>query len=266
LDDLLQEAQWLASQGVVELNLVAQDTTVYGIDLGARPRLPDLLDRLARSNMFPWIRILYGYPQRVNRELLEVMGSHDSICQYLDIPFQHVSSKLLRAMGRSGSSEEFHELIAFIREYLPEVTLRTTLMVGFPGETEADFQELCDFVDQAAIQRLGIFAYSAEKGTRAARLRKVVPEAVKQHRLQTLADLQEKISLDYNNQLVDTVQPVLIEGVSGETDLLLQGRLPTQAPEVDGCVLINKGFGQMGEIMSVRITQAHPHDLVGEVV
>jgi len=266
LDDLLQEAQWLASQGIVELNLVAQDTTLYGIDLGARPRLPELLDRLARSNMFPWIRILYGYPQRINRELLEVMASYDTICNYLDIPFQHVSPRLLRTMGRSGSSEEFYELITIIREYLPEVTLRTTFMVGFPGETEADFQELCDFVDQAAIQRLGIFGYSAEKGTRAARLTKAVPEVVRQHRLQTLADLQEKISLDYHKQLVDTLQPVLIEGVSDETDLLLQGRLPTQAPDVDGCVLINKGFGQVGEIMSVRITQAHPHDLVGEVV
>jgi len=144
--------------------------------------------------------------------------------------------------------------------------MAATLMVGFPGESEADFQELYDFVEQAAIHRLGIFVYSAEKGTRAARLTKSVPEVVKQHRLQTLADLQEKISLDCNDQLVNTVQPVLIEGVSGETDLLLQGRLPTQAPEVDGCVLINKGFGQVGEIMSVRITQAHPHDLVGEVI
>ncbi len=266
LDDLLREAEWLASQGVVELNLVAQDTTAYGIDLGTNPRLPDLLDRLAKTGMFPWIRLLYGYPQRINRELLEVMSAYDCICKYLDLPFQHVSSRLLRAMGRAGSAHEFHQLIAFLHQYVPEVTLRTTLIVGFPGETEADFQELYDFVEQTHIHRLGIFGYSAEKGTRAARFSNPVPESVKQQRVQALADLQERISLDYQKRLLDTVQPVLIEGVSAETDLLLQGRLPSQAPEVDGCVHINKGFGQVGEIMPVRITEAHPHDLVGEVV
>jgi ribosomal protein S12 methylthiotransferase len=259
LEDLLQEAEWLASQGVVELNLIAQDTTAYGTDLDTKLRLPDLLDRLAKTGMFPWIRLLYGYPQRVTRELLEVMKAHDCICRYLDLPFQHVSSRVLRAMGRAGSVDEFDKLIAFVRQYLPAVTLRTTLIVGFPGETEADFQELYNFVEQTHIQRLGIFVYSAEKGTRAAHLSNPVPESVKQQRFQALADLQEKISLDLQKRLVGTVQPVLIEGVSAETDLLLQGRLPSQAPD-------DKGFGQVGEIMSVRITEAHSHDLVGEVV
>ena len=266
LDDLLQEAEWLASQGVVELNVIAQDTTAYGIDLGASPRLPNLLEALAKTGMFPWIRLLYGYPQRINRELLEVMGSHDPICKYLDLPFQHSSSRLLKDMGRSGSAQEFHELIAYIREVLPEVTLRTTLIVGFPGEEDADFQELCDFVEQARFNRLGVFTYSPEKGTKAARLSNPVPDSVKQNRLQVLSHLQENISLDYHEQLVGTVQPVLIEGLSDETDLLLKGRLASQAPEVDGCVLINKGLGQMGEIMDVRIGEAHPYDLVGEIV
>jgi len=264
--DLLQEAEWLASQGVIELNLVAQDTTGYGIDLDTEPRLSDLLEDLARIGKFSWIRILYGYPQRIDRRLLEVMASYDCICKYLDIPLQHVSARLLKAMGRSGSSEEFHEIIAFIRAYLEEVTLRTTLIVGFPGETEADFQELYEFVEKAGFQRLGIFAYSPEKGTKAARLKNAVEESVKQERLRALVDLQEKVSLDYHQKLVGTVQPILVEGVSGETDLLLEGRLASQAPEVDGCVLINKGFGQVGEIMDVRITEAHPYDLVGEIV
>jgi ribosomal protein S12 methylthiotransferase len=263
---LLQEAEWLARQGVVELNVIAQDTTAYGVDLGTNPRLPNLLEALARTGSFPWIRLLYGYPQRISRELLQVMRSHDRICKYLDLPLQHTSARLLKHMGRSGSAQEFQELLTHIREYLPEVTLRTSLIVGFPGEGDADFQELCDFVEQARFNRLGIFTYSPEKGTKAARLNNPVPEAIKQSRFQALADLQEQISLEHHRHLEGTVQPVLIEGVSAETDLLLQGRLASQAPEVDGCVFINKGLGQMGEIMDVLITEAHPHDLVGEVV
>jgi ribosomal protein S12 methylthiotransferase len=251
---------------VVELNLIAQDTTAYGIDLGKSPRLPDLLEALAEADKFSWIRILYGYPQRINRRLLGVMGSYDSVCKYLDLPLQHVSPQLLKAMGRSGSAQEFHELLGIIRDCLPEVTLRTTFIVGFPGETEADFKELHDFVARARFQRLGIFRYSPENGTRAARLSNHVPESVKEQRLQTLADLQEEISLDYHKQLLHTVQPVLIEGLSAETDLLLEARLPSQAPEIDGCVFINKGIGQVGEIMEVKITEAYPHDLVGEVL
>jgi ribosomal protein S12 methylthiotransferase len=169
-------------------------------------------------------------------------------------------------MGRSGSSEEFHEIIGFIRDHLPEVTLRTTLIVGFPGETDADFQKLYEFVEKAAFQRLGIFTYSPEKGTKAERLKNAVEDSVKQERLRALVDLQGKVSLEYHQKLVGTVQPLLLEGESGETDLLLEGRLASQAPEIDGCVLINKGFGQVGEIMDVRITEAHPYDLVGEIV
>jgi len=265
LNDLLQEAEWLASQGVIELNLVAQDTTAYGTDLDATPRLPDLLESLAKIAKFPWIRVLYGYPQKIDAKLLETMASYESICNYLDLPLQHVSGHLLKAMGRTGSAEEFLELVAMIREYLPEVTLRTTLIVGFPGERQEDFQELYEFVQQARFQRLGLFAYSPEKGTRAALFSNPVEEFVKTQRVQALAALQEKISLDYNSRLVGTLQPVLIEGVSDESDLLLQARLASQAPEVDGCVLINKGFGKVGEIVAVRITEAHPHDLIGEI-
>jgi ribosomal protein S12 methylthiotransferase len=266
LNDLLEEAEWLASQGVIELNLVAQDTTGYGRDLGATVRLPNLLEGLAKIGKFPWIRVLYGYPQKIDRGLLETMASYESICNYLDLPLQHVSSHLLQAMGRTGSVGETHELLALIREYLPEATLRTTLMVGFPGETDGDFQELYDFVEQARFHRLGLFTYSPEKGTKSALLNDPVDESVKTQRVHALAALQEKISLDYNSRLVGTAQPVLLEGVSEESDLLLQGRLASQAPEVDGCVLINKGFGQVGAIVVARITDAHPYDLIGEIV
>jgi ribosomal protein S12 methylthiotransferase len=265
LNDLLQEAEWLASQGVIELNLVAQDTTAYGTDLEATLRLPDLLEALAKIGKFHWIRLLYAYPQKIDGKLLETMASHESICNYLDLPLQHVSGHLLKAMGRTGSAEEFFELVTTIREYLPEVTLRTTLIVGFPGERQEDFQELYEFVEKARFQRLGLFAYSPEKGTRAALLSDPVEESFKIQRVQALAALQEKISLDYNSRLVGTAQPVLIEGVSDESDLLLQARLASQAPEVDGCVLINKGFGKVGEIVAARITEAHPHDLIGEI-
>jgi ribosomal protein S12 methylthiotransferase len=265
LNDLLQEAEWLASQGVIELNLVAQDTTAYGTDLEATLRLPDLLEALAKIGKFHWIRLLYAYPQKIDGKLLETMASHESICNYLDLPLQHVSGHLLKAMGRTGSAEEFFELVTTIREYLPEVTLRTTLIVGFPGERQEDFQELYEFVEKARFQRLGLFAYSPEKGTRAALLSDPVEESFKIQRVQALAALQEKISLDYNSRPVGTAQPVLIEGVSDESDLLLQARLASQAPEVDGCVLINKGFGKVGEIVAARITEAHPHDLIGEI-
>jgi ribosomal protein S12 methylthiotransferase len=266
LDDLLREAKWLASRGVRELNLVAQDTTAYGEDLGATPRLADLLEALAQTGFFPWIRVLYAHPQRITERLLEVMGSHPSLCPYLDIPFQHASERVLRAMGRSGSATEFLKLLDSIRGKLPGAILRTTVMVGFPGETEADFQELHEFAREARFQRLGIFPYSPEKGTAAARLGDPVPERAKTRRLRKLVALQERISLLYHRDLVGTTQPVLIEGTSSETDLLLEGRLPSQAPEVDGRVLINRGFGLVGKIMPVRLTEAHAHDLVGEIV
>jgi ribosomal protein S12 methylthiotransferase len=169
-------------------------------------------------------------------------------------------------MARTGSSEEFLGLVQTIRKHLPEVALRTTLMVGFPGETETDFQELVEFVKQACFQRLGLFAYSAEKGTAAARLAELISDEEKQARLHELDAIQEQISLRLHQDLVGTIQPVLIEGPSSETDLLLQGRHVSQAPEVDGHVYINRGFGQVGKIMGVRITEAHPNDLVGEVI
>jgi ribosomal protein S12 methylthiotransferase len=266
LNDLLQETDWLAPQGVEELNLVAQDTTAYGSDLQPQLTLSELLEALAKRDYFSWIRVLYGHPHKITPKLLEVMASNESICSYLDLPLQHVSARVLDAMGRSGSAEKFHELIGMVREWIPDVTLRTTLIVGFPGETDADFQELYDFVKKAGFHRLGLFAYSAERGTRAARLSNQVEKSIKEQRLRVLADLQKQISLDYNSRVVGTIQPVLIEGTSNETDLLLQGRLATQAPEVDGFVLINKGFGQVGKIMAVRITEAHPYDLIGEIV
>jgi ribosomal protein S12 methylthiotransferase len=265
LDDLLREADRLALQGVRELNLVAQDTTAYGEDLGPTPRLADLLDTLARRGLFSWIRVLYAYPQRITERLLEVMGTYPCICPYLDIPFQHVSERVLQAMGRSGSAAEFIRFAEWIRERLPAITLRTTLMVGFPGETDDDAQELYDFVEEVRFQRLGIFAYSPERGTAAARLKDSVPRRVKTRRLQKLAALQEKISLAYHRKLVGTTRPVLVEGPSPETELLLEGRLASQAPEVDGRVLISSGFGRVGEIMAVHLTEAHPHDLVGEI-
>jgi ribosomal protein S12 methylthiotransferase len=266
LDDLLREAESLASQGVIELNLVAQDTTAYGEDLGNAPRLADLLHALAKADLFPWIRLLYGHPRRISRRLLEVMGSHHSICAYLDLPFQHANPHILDRMGRAGSSSEYLGLVKTIREHLPEVALRTTLMVGFPGERESDFQELAEFVEQARFQRLGLFTYSAEKGTAAARLADPVSDEVKQERLDKLVAIQEQISLSLHQDLVETIQPVLIEGTSSETELLLEGRHVSQAVEVDGRVYINRGFGQVGQIMKVRITEAYPHDLVGEVI
>ncbi|MBW1980145.1 MAG: 30S ribosomal protein S12 methylthiotransferase RimO [Deltaproteobacteria bacterium] len=266
LDDLLQEAHWLAAQGVQEINLIAQDTTAYGKDLSSNICLADLLEALAQANLFPWIRLLYCHPQRITDRLLRVMCSHESICAYLDIPVQHASSRILTAMARPGTGEQYLALINRIRQSIPEVVIRTTVIVGFPSETEDDFRQLCSFVEKARFQYLGIFAFSPEKGTAAARMSARLETRTIDRRLQELAALQEQISKAYHQQLLGSVQQVLIEGVSPETDLLLQGRLRGQAPDVDGRILINRGTACLGKITPVRITEAHAYDLVGEIV
>jgi len=263
---ILTEAKLMASEGVRELNLVAQDTTHYGKDLNPQTSLESLIDGLLRVEGISWIRILYSHPQNISEALLDLMEANDKICPYLDIPFQHVNGALLKAMGRGRSRESPYELIDRIRARAKNIALRTTLMVGFPGETEAMFQELLDFVKYASFERLGVFTYSPEKGTRAARLASDVTRKVAERRRDAIMKQQAKISERMQRRLVGQVIPVLIEGVSRETDLLLVGRTATMAPEVDGQVLINKGSGSIGQIMPVRITEAHAYDLVGEIL
>lgn len=266
LDDILQEAARLGGSGVKELTLVAQDLTAYGVDLGKKPRLTDLLEGLLKCCDVPWLRLLYLYPLRVDEELLDFIAANPRILPYLDIPLQHVNSRILKAMNRPYTTEKVESLIGLVRSKLPHAAVRTTFMVGFPGETEADVAQLEEFLRKHRLDNVGIFAYSNEEGCAAARSPGQLSEEVKTTRRQNLMEVQAEISLEKNKGKIGTIEQVLVEGKSKETDLLLEGRTRFQAPEIDGCVYINSGVCNPGEIVDVRITEAHPYDLVGEVV
>jgi ribosomal protein S12 methylthiotransferase len=255
----------MVEQGVIEINLLAQDTTLYGKDLHQRTHLEDLLERLAALDGIRWIRLLYCHPDGISNRLLEIIEAEEVICPYLDVPQQHVSEKILKAMGRQTDGESPWELLERIRCRKRKISLRTTLMVGFPGETEEHFAALCDFVRMAEFDHLGVFAFSGEKGTAAARFEQTVAPLEAKKRRDTIMDIQADISKKLNQRLVGNIIPTLVEGPSRETDLLLQGRTATMAPDVDSRVLINRGEGRVGEIMPVLIREAHAYDLVGEI-
>ena len=266
LTSLLAEAEALAAAGVKELILVAQDTTAYGLDQPGHPGLPALLRELGQIPEFRWLRLLYGHPARITPELLEAMAAVPRLCPYLDLPIQHGHDEVLRRMGRGYTRQHLLDTVRLIRERLPGVTLRTTVMVGFPGETEAQFQALQELIEEVRFDHLGVFLYSPEEGTPATRLQGTVPRRLARQRARILKALQAGIVKARLKALVGTVQPVLVEGVSPESDYLLSGRLASQAPEIDGQVYITAGTGRVGEIQPVRITRALPYDLVGEIV
>lgn len=262
---LLEEARVLAQEGVRELILVAQDTTAYGSDLVKPITLVELLEDLVRIESFQWLRLLYLRPERVTPSLLALMAREEKLCPYLDIPIQHVSDRILKAMNRPYGHQALRNLFKRIREAVPRVALRTTVMVGFPGETEEFFDELNQFISETAFDHLGVFSYSPEEGTPAAGFPDPVPEAVRQARRELLMERQKGISLKKNRSRIGTLEPVLVTGTSPESDLLIQGRARFQAPEVDGVVYIADGEPKIGEIVPVRITEAHHYDLVGVV-
>ncbi len=266
LATLLEEAANLAASGVKELILVAQDTTAYGADWGDGPKLAALLKELCRLPGFAWVRLLYGHPAGITRELLEVMASHPQICPYLDLPIQHAHDAVLRRMGRRYGRKDLLDTFRLIREILPRAALRTTVMAGFPGETDEQFETLLELVDEVRFDHLGVFLYESEEGTPAAKLPNPVPRRIARNRARLLKAKQTKIVKFRLKSLVGTVQPVLVEGVSEESEYLLSGRLITQAPEIDGRVLITKGVGRIGEIQPVSLTRALPCDLVGELM
>jgi ribosomal protein S12 methylthiotransferase len=263
---LMIEAENMVDRGAKEINLIAQDTTMYGRDLEGDIRLEDLLERLIHVQGLCWIRLLYGHPQGISDRLLELLDGEEMICPYLDIPFQHINEEILKAMGRNCNRETSWQLIERIRSKTRQIILRTTVMVGFPGETDKIFDELYSFVKAVEFDHLGVFIFSPEEGTPAARSETVVEERVAKERLDAIMRLQAEISRRKNQGMVGHRVSVLVEGVSPETDLLLKGRTATMAPDVDGQVLINKGEAAIGEIAPVRITEAHTYDLVGEIV
>ena len=266
LESLVTEAQQMAAAGVRELNLVAQDSTAYGQDLKKSTGLEWLLEKLIAIPDLEWIRVLYNNPNRISDRLLEMINSENKICPYLDIPLQHVNPEILKRMGRPMDGPSPRKLIEKIRTLPKRISIRTIFIIGFPGETDSVFDELLNFIKWAEFDHLGTFLYSPEKGTRAARFKDLIDPKKAKKRLKTVMQMQSEISLKKNRQRIGEVIPVLVEGASPETDLLLEGRTAGMAPDVDTRVLINKGQGKIGEIVPVRITEAYPYDLIGEIL
>ncbi|SPF40312.1 Ribosomal protein S12 methylthiotransferase RimO [Syntrophobacter sp. SbD1] len=262
--DILAEAARLAADGIKEINLIAQDTTAFGLDRNDPEALPVLLEKLDGTPGLEWIRLLYSYPDRITDRLLHTMASAGKIVPYLDIPIQHCAPAVLKTMGRPDGPVE--RIIDNIRSAVPGISLRTSIMVGFPGETRAEFKSLLDFMQRVEFDHAGVFAYSLEAGTRAARLAGRPGKKTSEGRRKSILDLQREISRRKLQRLVGQTLPVLIEGPHPETDLLLAGRLSTQAPEVDGSVIITAGLAQAGEIRAVQITAAHDYDLEGTIL
>lgn len=262
-DSIVKEAQDMISRGVRELNIIAQDTTAYGRDI--KTGLASLLCRLAELDGEKWLRILYAYPHNFPDAVIEAMKTHRDICRYLDIPIQHISDNVLKAMHRKGNSAEIRELIERLRSEISGIALRTSLIVGFPGERDKDFQELLDFVREAEFEHLGVFIYSPEEGTKAAGLKGRVPFKVAEERKHEIMSVQKKISLRKNRSFVGKKIRVLVEGPSPETPLLIAARHEGQAPDIDGVVYINEGAVRAGDFATVEITDAHEYDLVGKI-
>ncbi len=265
-DSVLAEAESLAGRGVRELVLIAQDTTRYGTDLGLRHGLAGLLGHLCRVEGIEWVRFLYAYPTTITDPLLEAMAHEPRICSYIDVPLQHASDRLLAAMKRPGTGESNRKLIESIRQAVPGVRIRSSFIVGFPGETREDFQRLLEFCRDVAFDHLGVFSYSKEEETEAFHVAGAVSAREKERRRGKLMRQQAGISLRRNREMVGSRHVVLVEGCSSETELLLQGRTEGQAPEIDGSVLINDGWEEPGSFVTVEVTEAHPYDLVARVV
>jgi ribosomal protein S12 methylthiotransferase len=263
--DLVAEAEMLASQGVKEISLVAQDLTAYGHDLPGRPKLHDLLRELAKVDV-TWIRLHYAYPRVFPDELIQVIADEPRIAKYLDMPIQHASDKLLRSMKRGKSSQWIGDLLAKLRERVPGLVMRTSLIVGLPGETEEDFEMLKEFVKTQRFERLGVFQYSDEEGTAAYDFADKVPQKIIERRWREIMAIQKRINREQNKKLIGERIQVLVEGRSEESEHLLVGRHAGQAPEIDGIVYINDGLAYPGEFVTVEVTQTADYDLVGKVV
>ncbi|MFW7377884.1 MAG: 30S ribosomal protein S12 methylthiotransferase RimO [Oligoflexus sp.] len=263
--NVVREVENLAAQGVKEINLIAQDLAAYGRDWGSSDLL-ELLKALVPIEGIEWIRLLYVYPENIDDEFIDFFASHPKIVKYLDIPVQHASNRLLKLMNRDVTAEQLRSQFQKLRAAVPGVAIRTSVMVGFPSENEEDFAELKTFVEEMRFEHLGCFTYSQEEGTVAGRMAEQIEEGLKQRRQAEIMEVQKEISAHNLQKLIGQVLPVLIDGLSEETDLLGQGRLSIQAPEVDGLVYINDGKLTPGSIQVVEITEAHDYDLVGRIV
>lgn len=265
IPNVVQEVKNLATQGVKEINLIAQDLAAYGRDWGESDLL-SLLRQLVEIDGIDWIRLLYVYPENISDEFVEFFATHPKICKYLDIPVQHASDEILQKMNRGVTRADLRSAFTRLRERVPGIAIRTSVMVGFPGETEEQFLELKEFALEMRFEHLGCFTYSQEEGTVAGRMPDQVPEEVKTRRQAEIMEMQKELSRENMQKFVGQTLPVLVKGISEESELLAEGRLSIQAPEVDGVVYINEGDFKPGTIQMVRITEAHDYDLVGKIV
>jgi ribosomal protein S12 methylthiotransferase len=265
VDDLVAEARELRRQGIQEIVLIAQDTTRYGEDLGLQHGLRTLVEELLAETDIPWVRFLYAYPATLDESLFELMASNRRFLPYLDIPLQHASRPVLKAMKRGGDARSYRRLIERARATVPDLVVRTTFIVGFPGEGDAEFEELMDFVRELRFDHLGAFSYSWQDENPGAELGDPVAQETKEERRSALLEAQQDITLAHNLALVGRTLPALVTGPLAEMELLLEGRLQRQAPEIDGRLLINDGTAPAGSLVEVEITDAHPYDVVGGI-
>lgn len=266
MEDLLEEAKQLVEGGVVELMLVAQETTLYGVDIYGKKMLPTLLKELCKIEGLQWVRILYCYPEEITDELIETIKTEEKVCNYLDIPIQHGTDRILKRMGRRTDKQEIMDIVSKLRENIPDITLRTTLISGFPGETEEDHEELKEFVENMGFDRLGVFTYSPEENTPAAIMDDQIEEEVKIRRREELMEIQQEIAFEHAQDAISTKLKVIIEGKLPEENVFI-GRTYKDAPNVDGYIFVNSSSELIsGQFVDVFVTDAKEYDLIGEVV
>ena len=266
IDSVVAEIRNFAAEGVKEINLISQDTSSYGVDLRDGTSLADLLGAIDSIDGDFWVRLFYAYPNTFGNAELERMQDSRHLVPYLDMPFQHISDRVLRDMNRRISGQEIRAKLEWLREAVPQLALRTTFIVGFPTEEEGDFEQLLTFVGEGWFDHVGVFVYSHEDNIKSARFGDPLPNSEKRVRRRLLMEAQQRVSAERNASRVGETYTVLVEGRSAQSDLLLQGRTAFQGPEVDGVVLINEGQAQAGAFHRVEITEAHPYDLVGKIV
>ncbi|MCK8826513.1 30S ribosomal protein S12 methylthiotransferase RimO [Natroniella acetigena] len=263
IEKIVDEAQRLVQQGVKEINIIAQDITQYGIDLYGEFRLIELLKELVKIEDIEWFRLLYAYPSHLTDELIELIATEDKLCNYLDLPVQHADAAIREKMNRTGSKDDILAVIKKLRAKIPDISLRTSLIVGFPGETEAEFKNLIDFVTEAEFDRLGVFTYSQEEGTPAAEMTDQIPEEIKEERYEEIMKLQQEISYQSNQDWVGKQVTVLVEEVQAEESPLVVGRTERDAPEIDGVVYVKDSTAEVGGLIEVEIVDAYEYDLMG---
>ncbi len=271
LDSVVNEAKLLVAGGVREINVVSHDFTDYGWDLRrnnseATESPVELLRALSEVKGLDWIRVLYLYPDGITPEMIQLIKEKNNLVKYFDMPLQHINNEMLKRMNRKMTKEEIVKVLDLIRKEIPEAVIRTQFIVGFPGETEEMFQELLDFVEEQRFDRVGCFQYSPEENTPGGKMEDQIDDEIKADRFHRLMEQQQDISREMHEKFVNQTIPVLVEGLSDETDLLLQGRSSQQAPDIDGVVLINDGEAQPGDMVNVMITESHDYDLVGHIV